>query len=541
MKVLGSIAFALIVAAGPQIASAQHSYIGVFRNGNDGHYLWVGSTWSSFNAKWQQLSGQGLRLVDFDTDVVNGQRRYTGVWRAGSDAHYLWVGVTWSSFVAKWQELSGKGLRLIDLETYVDGGVRRYAGVWRAGTDGHYLWVGVSWQDFLNKWEELSKNGLRLIDFEAYQDGGTFRYAGVFRAGSDGHYLWVATWANFVQKWTELSAAGLRLIDIETYVSGSTRLYAGVFRAGAGGHGLWSSADWENFEARWRSWGKSGLRLVDIERFPGCSGNCANQVVSPDPYDYMVTGDRFYRWPVDSDSSGDYVRLTAVHYSVPSFLTLPYSDSAVNRLGTWRYGNGGWHHAIDYARGDVATFDVKAAAPGRVVHVGWDTWSGNTVIVSHTVGGVQDAFRTIYMHLRDGASADCDRAWDETIPTLSGQNLIDYRTHLNATGCVSNPANRNLDSSHWGTESQTIPVVENQNVARGTVLAKAGNTGPGGKRGSGGPNTHLHLFVARRDPTDNEFYFVDPYGIYAGPACYPGTAGGKGGACARYPNIWIAP
>ncbi len=145
------------------------------------------------------------------------------------------------------------------------------------------------------------------------------------------------------------------------------------------------------------------------------------------------------------------------------------------------------------------------------------------------------------MHLRDGASADCDRAWDETIPTLSGQNLTDYRTHLNATGCVSNPANRNLDSSHWGTNSQTIPVVENQLVARGTVLAQAGNTGPGGKRGAGGPNTHLHLFVARRDPTNNEFYFVDPYGIYAGPACYPSTAGGKGGTCARYPNIWIAP
>ncbi len=323
MKVLRSIAVALILVASSDVARAQHAYTGVFRAGNDGNYLWVGTTWASFNTKWQQLSGQGLRLVDFDTDVVNGQRRYTGVWRAGSDAHYLWVGVTWSSFVAKWTELSGKGLRLIDLETYVDGGVRRYAGVWRAGTDGHYLWAGVSWQDFLNKWNELSKNGLRLIDFEAYQVGGSYKYAGVFRAGNDGHYLWVATWSNFVQKWNELSAAGLRLIDIESYVDGSTRLYAGVFRAGTGGHGLWASADWENFEARWHSWGQSGLRLVDIERLPGCSGSCQNQVVSPDPYNYMVTGDRFYRWPVDSDASGDYVRLTAVHFSVPSFLTLP--------------------------------------------------------------------------------------------------------------------------------------------------------------------------------------------------------------------------
>jgi murein DD-endopeptidase MepM/ murein hydrolase activator NlpD len=532
-------AFALL--SGSKLVSAQHAYAGVFRGGNDGYYLWVGVTWPSFVAKWQELSGKGLRLVDLETDVVSGTRRYTGVFRAGNDAHYLWVGVTWPSFVAKWQELSGKGLRLIDFETYVDGGVRRYAGVWRSGNDAHYLWVGVDWASFVQKWSQLSKQGLRLIDFETYEDGGARKFAGVFRAGTDGHYLWVgADWTGFVQKWNELSASGLRLIDFETFVDGGTRRYAGVFRSGSDAYGLWVSADWENFLARWHSWSNAGLRLDDIERFPGCSGACANQVVSPDPYDYLVTGDGWYRRPVDSDSSGDYVRLSAVHFPTTPFLTLPYADSAVSRLGTWRYGDGGWHHAIDYGRSDWKTFDVAAAASGKVVHVGWDNWSGNTVIVSHTVNGVPDAFRTIYMHLRDGASHDCDRAWSATVPTLSGQNLTDYLTHLNATGCVESPARRNLDEDHWGKESDTIPVVENQIVARGQKLATAGNTGPGGKRGAGGPNTHLHLFTARRDPTNGEFYFIDPYGIYAKPPCYPATAGGQGGTCARYPNIWVS-
>lgn len=542
MTVVRSLALAVAVlfVLGPRAARAQQAYAGVFRGGTDGHYLWVGATWPSFVAKWQQLSNQGLRLIDFETDVVAGARRFTGVWRAGNDAHYLWVGVTWPSFVQKWSELSRAGLRLIDLETYVDGGVRRYAGVWRSGTDGHYLWVGVDWQGFVAKWQELSGQGLRLIDFEAYQDGPALKFAGVFRAGSDGHYLWVANWTSFVQKWNELSAAGLRLIDFETFVTGGQRLYAGVFRAGSDAHGLWVSADWENFVARWHSWSNAGLRLDDIERYPGCSGICANQVVAPDPYNYMVTGEGWYRWPVDSDTSGDFVRLSAVHFSVSPFLTLPYADSEVNRYGTWRYGDGGWHHAIDYGRDDSEPFEVLAAAPGQVVHVGWDNWSGNTVIVSHEVDGVPDAFRTLYMHLRDGASHDCDRAWNDTVPTLSGQNLTDYLTHLNETGCVQNRADRNLDPAHWGTDNDTIPVIETQNVGRGSKLATAGNTGPGGKRGSGGPNTHLHLFVARRDPTNNEFYFIDPYGIYAGPSCYPATAGGKGGTCARYPNIWMS-
>ena len=65
------------------------------------------------------------------------------------------------------------------------------------------------------------------------------------------------------------------------------------------------------------------------------------------------------------------------------------------------YSPGKWHHAIDFSRSDGGTFGVLAAS-GRVIHIGWDWWSGNTIIVSHDVGGgVKDAYRTVYMHLRN--------------------------------------------------------------------------------------------------------------------------------------------
>jgi hypothetical protein len=38
------------------------AYSGVFRAGTDGHALWV-SEWPSFEGKWKELSGQGLRLT----------------------------------------------------------------------------------------------------------------------------------------------------------------------------------------------------------------------------------------------------------------------------------------------------------------------------------------------------------------------------------------------------------------------------------------------------------------------------------------------
>ena len=42
-------------------------YSGVFRAGSGRYGLWANASWSSFHAKWKQWSGQGLRLVDFDT------------------------------------------------------------------------------------------------------------------------------------------------------------------------------------------------------------------------------------------------------------------------------------------------------------------------------------------------------------------------------------------------------------------------------------------------------------------------------------------
>jgi hypothetical protein len=177
---------------------------------------------------------------------------FIGAWRSGTDGHYLWQGSDWTHFQSKWNELSGQGLRLTDITTYVDGGQRLWAGVWRAGTDGHYLWVGADWSGFQAKWNELSGQGLRLVDIKAYVDGGKALFAGVWRAGTDAHYLWSAPWNSFQAKWTELSGQGLRLVAIDTFLDGGQRMWIGVWRAGSDGHYLWAGADWAGFQAKWK-------------------------------------------------------------------------------------------------------------------------------------------------------------------------------------------------------------------------------------------------------------------------------------------------
>src|SRR3712207_7605088 len=38
------------------------------------------------------------------------------------------------------------------------------------------------------------------------------------------------------------------------------------------------------------------------------------------------------------------------------------------------------------------------------------------LVMSHDVGGAQDTYRTIYMHMRNGATADCAAAWSVSEP-----------------------------------------------------------------------------------------------------------------------------
>ena len=384
-------------------------------------------------------------------------------------------------------------------------------------------------------------------------DGSVRRWVGVWRAGSDGHYLWAGkNWKDFTAKWKELAGQGLRLVDVATYVESGERKFAGVWRAGTDGYVLWRGADVENFLGQWNQSSKANLRLVALEALDApCSGDCCNHVCAidengqPAPYNYYVSGDPVgpYRWPVDDNR---YVRVSALNFDGQPF-NLPFKDTAVERRGTWIYQAppaGNYHHAIDYSRDDVKTFDVVAAAAGRVAFVGWDNWSGNTIVVSHDVGGATDNFRTIYMHLRNGPTHDIDASWKATVPTLSGSQLTNYEKYLNATGAAKDPAKRKPDSDYWGTAGQAIDAkLTGKTVKAGEHLAWAGCTGPGGCGCTGGPrsspNTHLHIFFCRKD-ADGRWYFIDPYGIYSYVASGypPGPTEAPSGPCVRYSVAW---
>src|SRR5205809_3709569 len=407
--------------------SAQDLYTGVWRAGTDGYYLYGGLTWNQFVSKWQTLGSQNQRLIDISTYVEDGKRLYNGVWRSGTDAYALYGGVDWNTFVAKWQELGAQNLRLIDIETYVSGGVRLYVGVWRAGTDGYYLYGGLNWNDFVAKWQQLGGQNQRLIDVATYVQNGIRLYTGVWRSGTDAYALYNGlSWTDFTAKWQELAAQNLRLINTSSYLQGTTRVYLGIWRSGTDAYALWNGTDWESLVSKWAELGAANLRLINLETYEsGCDDACLNNVLMDDnpetsgrdTYNYGITASSlhcegvpgtcpapapgavvYYRWPNLKIGSNYYARNSALFSAKDQIFTLPFKDasSSMGHNG-WLYEPGSWHHAIDYYRNDTKTFQIYAAAAGTVIYIGWDNWSGNTMVISHDVGRVKDAYRTIYM------------------------------------------------------------------------------------------------------------------------------------------------
>ena len=249
------------------------------------------------------------------------------------------------------------------------------------------------------------------------------------------------------------------------------------------------------------------------------------------------------------------IRLSAVDFTGPGIFTLPFSEPNINQTQGWRYDTGDWHYALDFSTGDGSSFPVRATADGTVIYMGWDNGAGNTMVISHDQGGVRDAFRTIYVHLRNDPNFDVTNSWTRIVPDLRNPKdpnqpkepkLGQFTKFLTDTG---NPENgvRDPDPAFWGTDNDRLDfTLVGRHVARGQILGHAGLTGSGGCgclkpdwKKEWAPNTHLHIVFARRDTTDNEWYIIDPYGIYGQQKCYPPYETDISNYCPRYPSAWI--
>jgi Peptidase family M23 len=532
------------------------NYLAAWQPGSGAQYWVTGLNFNDFKTQDTAHFNTGMRLVSMR--VQNGS--FTAIWHPGSGAQHWVTGLSFNDFKAQDTAYFNAGLRLVDIE--VQGA--NFSGVWRPGSGAQHWVTGLNFNDFKTQDTAYFNAGLRLVCLRS-EPNGTF--TAVWQPGTGAQYWQTGlSYADFKTTDTGHFNAGLRLVDIEIH----NGLFTAVWRPGSGEQRWFFGDDFEMLAGRDEAYFEGTLRLRKIFPYGGsCNSSCLNQVVMPTgTYNYEITATVThcndlpgtdgtpapgavvtYHWPcLTNDGSKRLARISALTFGDAPFMTLPFKDHAVNELGTWLYDPGDWHHAIDFQRADKASFPVVAAAPGRVIFSGWDWWSGNTIIISHNSGDMQDAFRTIYMHLRNGPTHDADQCWNVTVGNLTGIAQTQYENYLTKTGCPKGGP-YHPDPNFWGTDADAIdPHIVNKVVQAGDVIAHSGCTGPGGCGCTnttaanwvwgGGVNTHLHLFTARRDPSDHKWYFVDPYGIYSSPGCYPGMNAAITTPCARYPILW---
>ena len=258
-------------------------------------------------------------------------------------------------------------------------------------------------------------------------------------------------------------------------------------------------------------------------------------------------------------ASGAHARLPFVEPFDPS--DLPHG-STISVASGWYYGFSGsspgtttgndadhGHAGIDYTRGPLQpgenpSYKVHAVAAGQVIFADWTELSGNVIVIAHTAPD-GTSYRSMYMHLRNGAKHDLAKALLAPLTKLpSGKpdmtvRVTRYRVYADAQKKIADQNGGTPKELYWGTETQKLKVGVGDPVEAGQFLAWTGDTGDGGAGDAldpGNPgqfysgsqatgNNHLHLYFAVKHPDPaltSHWILVDPYGIYnqASGGCY---------------------
>lgn len=141
----------------------------------------VGTTWhavhdlgsAQYQQKFDELVGQGFRLVNVSGYGVGGQDRYAAIFsQDGGPPFAARHGLTNAQYQQTFDELTGQGFRLVNVNGYLVGGQDRYAAIFEQdGGPGFAARHGLTSAQYQRTFDELLGQGLRLVQVCGYGDG----------------------------------------------------------------------------------------------------------------------------------------------------------------------------------------------------------------------------------------------------------------------------------------------------------------------------------------------------------------------------------
>lgn len=210
---LVSLAFAIPAAAQPWVAR---------------HGLTAGQYQAAFN----QYTSQGFRLTQVDGYDVNGSSRYVAIWeKEGGPAWVTHHGMTSSQYQAKFDQYTGRGYRLVLIDGHTTRSGDRYAAIWEKR--GGPAWVahhGMTSSQYQAKFNQYTSRGYRLVHVSGY-GGSSARYAAIWE--KRGGPAWVAhhgmTSSQYQAKFNQYARQGYRLVLVDGYRIGGVDSYVAIW------------------------------------------------------------------------------------------------------------------------------------------------------------------------------------------------------------------------------------------------------------------------------------------------------------------------
>ena len=228
---------------------------------------------AQYQAEFNNWVGQGYRLTDVSTFGVGASQSYAAIWE--KSAAPAWVarhGLTSAQYQATFNNLVGQGYRLILVEGHEVNGTNLYAAIWdKSVAPGP--WVarhGLTSAQYQATFNNLVGQGYRLVHVSGYPLAGSDRYAAIWER-SPGP-AWVArhglTSAQYQATFNNLVGQGYRLALVDGYNVGGVDRYAAIWDRAATSpwvarHGL-SSAQ---YQAEFNNWVGQGYRLVLVSGY----------------------------------------------------------------------------------------------------------------------------------------------------------------------------------------------------------------------------------------------------------------------------------
>ena len=141
-----------------------------------------GMTSAEYQQVFNNLTGQGYRLIDVCGYEVGGQDRYAAIWeqRAGPpwEARH---GLTSAQYQQTFDDLQGKGYRLVHVSGYGVHGQDFYAAIWEKKSGSPWqVRHGMTSPEYQQAFDDLKSQGYRLVEVSGYSVGGQDRYAAIW-------------------------------------------------------------------------------------------------------------------------------------------------------------------------------------------------------------------------------------------------------------------------------------------------------------------------------------------------------------------------